>query len=172
MPDKILVTYASRLGSTIGVAEAIQTTLAESGAKVDLYPMQNVPDLAPYDAVVAGSAIREGAWLPEAIQFVKAHQAELAQKRFAIFTVCMTMTMHDARAHEGIMGWLDPVRALVKPVHEGYFAGTLEIDRVPSLYKRTLFRISVATGVWSEGDHRDWDAIRAWAKELKPLLGV
>jgi len=35
---------------------------------------------------------------------------------------------------------------------------------------RIKFRISVMTGVWTEGDHRDWAAIRAWASSLRPLL--
>ena len=60
MPDRILVTYASRAGSTRGVAEAIGKTLAESGAQVDVRRMQDVNDLAPYRAVVAGSAIQAG----------------------------------------------------------------------------------------------------------------
>ena len=39
MPDKILVTYASRHASTAGVAEAIGKTLSEKGANVDVLPM-------------------------------------------------------------------------------------------------------------------------------------
>jgi hypothetical protein len=39
-----------------------------------------------------------------------------------------------------------------------------------SLGDRLKFRVSVALGVWSEGDHRDWDAIRAWARALKSVL--
>ena len=35
---------------------------------------------------------------------------------------------------------------------------------------RLKFRLSVAFGVWKEGDHRDWNAIRAWAQSLYPLL--
>src|SRR5512139_4097072 len=91
MPDKILVTYASRAGSTAGVAEAIGQTLTESGAQVDVRPMQDVTDLAPYRAVVAGSAVQDRQWLPEAMQFVRTHRAELNQKPFAAFMVCMTM---------------------------------------------------------------------------------
>jgi hypothetical protein len=53
---------------------------------------------------------------------------------------------------------------------EGLFAGALDISQVPSFRDRLKFRLSVAFGVWSEGDHRDWDAIRAWAEELAPLL--
>jgi menaquinone-dependent protoporphyrinogen IX oxidase len=42
MSDKILVAYASRAGSTAGVAEAIGTALAESGAQVDVRLMKGV----------------------------------------------------------------------------------------------------------------------------------
>jgi len=60
MSNKILVAYASRTGSTAEVAKAIGNTLAESGAQVDVLPMQDIKDLAPYQAVVAGCAIRGG----------------------------------------------------------------------------------------------------------------
>lgn len=63
MNDRILVTYASRTGSTVGVAEAIGRTLAEGGAQVDVLPMQDVTDLALYRAVIAGSAIQNKQWL-------------------------------------------------------------------------------------------------------------
>ena len=35
MSDRILVAYASRLGATAGVAEAIGKTLMDNGAQVD-----------------------------------------------------------------------------------------------------------------------------------------
>lgn len=164
--NKILVTFASRTGSTVGVAEAIGQTLAESGAAVDVLPMKEVTDLAPYRAIVAGSAIQEGRWLPEAMQFLYAHQAVLNQKPFAAFLVCMTLAMKNEQYRRGVVDWMEPVRALVKPVSEGFFAGVLDIDKVPSFRKRMMFRVSVASGVWSEGDHRDWDAIHAWAADL------
>jgi len=67
MPNKILVAYASRAGSTAGVAEAIGKTLIESGAQVDVIPMKDVKDLTPYRAVIAGSAIRKSKWLRQLI---------------------------------------------------------------------------------------------------------
>lgn len=170
MPNKILVTYASRLGSTAGVAEAISKTLAENGAQVDVLPMQDVQDLAPYQAIVAGSAINGGIWLPEAMQFVRTHQTELAQKPFAAFLVCMTLSMSNAKYREHVATWLEPVRALVKPVSEGLFAGVLDISKIKSGGDRLKFRLSVLMGFWKEGDHRDWNAIRAWAISVRPLL--
>ena len=59
---KILVTYATRTGSTIGVAEAIAKTLREHDFEADVFPMQEVTDLASYrqcypkSAMVAGSS--------------------------------------------------------------------------------------------------------------------
>jgi menaquinone-dependent protoporphyrinogen IX oxidase len=135
--------------------------------------MHAVKDLASYRAVVAGSAIQGGQWLPEAMQFVQAYQAVLAQKPFAAFLVCMTLAMPNANKYrQGVADWLAPVRTIVRPVSEGLFAGTLDISNVPSLADRLKFRLSVALGLWQEGDHRDWNAVRAWAKDLKPLLAA
>jgi menaquinone-dependent protoporphyrinogen oxidase len=167
---RILVTYASKTGATVGVAEAIGKTLSASGIAVDVRPIKSVNDLGPYHAIVVGSAINGGEWLPEAMQFIRAHQPELAQKRFAAFLVCMTLAMSNEKYREHVSTWLAPVRALVKPVSEGLFAGALDIGKIPSLADRLKFRLSVALGVWSEGDHRDWNAIRAWAQDLVPLL--
>jgi menaquinone-dependent protoporphyrinogen oxidase len=170
MSERVLVTYASRSGSTAGVAEAIGRSLAESGFQVDVLPMQEVTELSAYRAVVAGSAIQGGQWLPEALAFVRTHQRALAQCPFAAFLVCMTLAMKNGAYRNQVAAWLAPVRALVRPVSEGLFAGALDISKVPSFGDRAKFRLSVAMGVWSEGDHRDWTAVRTWAESLRPLL--
>jgi menaquinone-dependent protoporphyrinogen oxidase len=172
MSQKILITYASRFGSTAGVAEGIGKTLAEHGAQVEVLPMKEVNDISGYQAVVAGSAINGGVWLPEALQFVQSHQAGLRSKPFAAFLVCMTLAMKNGEQYRGnVSAWLDPVRVVVRPVSEGLFAGALDISKIPSFSDRLKFRLSVFFGVWKEGDHRDWNAIRTWAAALLPLLG-
>lgn len=171
MNKPILVAYASRTGSTVGVAEAIGQTLRDSGLSVEVRLMQDIADLTPYRAVVAGSAIQGRQWLPEAVQFVKGHQDALAEMPFAAFLVCMTLAMPGAeRYRESVAEWLDPVRALVRPVSEGLFAGVLDLRKIPSRADRLKFWLAAALGFWKEGDHRDWNAIRRWASELRPLL--
>ena len=191
MTDKILVTYASRAGSTAEIAEAIGKTLTPSvltdsspifrtlengggweGAYVDVIPMTDVKDLSPYRAVVAGSAIRGSKWLPEAVTFIQSHRVELAKKPFAMFTVCITMAMKNAQNYRaGVLGWVAPVRALVTPLKEGLFAGRLDFTKLPVNWDTLMLRLSVALGIFPRGDHRDWNAVRAWAEELKSVLG-
>ena len=171
MLQRILVTYATRAGSTAGVAEFIAETLTKAGCQVDVLPMADVEDLSPYAAVVAGSAIQAKQWLPEAMSFLQANQAALRQMPCAVFLVCMTLAMSNAdKFRDEVASFLDPVRAVVTPVSEGMFAGALDISTVPYFRARLGFRLSVLFGTWSEGDHRDWHTIRAWAYALPPLL--
>ena len=170
MTAKVLVAYASRFGSTQGVAEEVGRVLEEYGLQVDVLPAAEVQDISAYQAVVAGSAINSGEWLPEGMAFLRKHQAQLNQKPFAAFLVCMTLTMKNGAYEQMVSEWMRPVRALVPPVSEGLFAGGLDIRRIPSFGDRVKFRLSVLAGVWSEGDHRDWETIRRWAKTLPALF--
>ena len=172
MPNRILVTYASRAGTTVEVAEAIARTLTQDGVQVDVLPMNSVKDLSPYQAVVAGSAIRGSKWLPEAIQFVQTHQSILTQKKVALFTVCITMSMKNAENYRaGVMNWIAPVRAMVKPISEELFAGMLDFGKLPINKDTLMLRLSVALGIFPRGDHRDWNKIQSWAQSLKPIMG-
>jgi menaquinone-dependent protoporphyrinogen oxidase len=67
----ILLTYATRFGSTQEVAETIAAVLRESNLEVDIRPMQEVKKLDGYDAVVLGAAIYNARWHPEAHQFCR-----------------------------------------------------------------------------------------------------
>jgi menaquinone-dependent protoporphyrinogen oxidase len=87
--DCILVAYASKSGSTIDVAQTIGKGLADKGATVDVLPVKAIKSIDGYRAIVIGSAIRMGQWLPEAVDFIKNHQARLSQISTAFFTVHM-----------------------------------------------------------------------------------
>src|SRR5262245_7899011 len=66
---RVLVAVASPHGSPREIADAIAETLRSAGLDVDLRDVADVKDLAPYDAVVLGSAVYMGHWVREARQF-------------------------------------------------------------------------------------------------------
>lgn len=170
MSEKVLITYASRTGTTAEVAEVIGETMRANGADVEVLPMDRVTSLAPYRAVVAGSAINQAKWLPEALAFVRTHQAELRQKPFAAFLVCVTLAIPNMNLEDQVATWLVPVRTAVPTVSEGLFAGNLDIKRIPSFFDRFMFRVSVWMRLLSEEDFRDWDKVRAWGRHLAAVL--
>jgi len=170
MTKKILVTYATCTGSTVGVAEAIGKRLSEAGLSVDVLPMEEVAGLNGYDAVVAGSAVHGNQWLPEAVQFVEANRAALSARPFAAFLVCMTLAIKNGEYAAQVKEYMAPIRALVPTVSEGCFTGILDIKKVPGARQRWMFRLSLLFGVWRTGDHRDWARINAWGDELAKLL--
>jgi menaquinone-dependent protoporphyrinogen oxidase len=131
--------------------------------------MREVKDLSPYRAVVAGSAIHSGKWLPEAMDFVQAHQGELSRMPTAVFLVCMMLASTTTPYRSQVADWLQPVRSLVTPVAEGLFAGAL-LYKNYRLLEGLGMRIFAASIKVGEGDYRDWDAIRAWADSTRPLL--
>jgi len=168
---KVLITYASRTGFTVGVTEAIGKTLAEHNIFAHVVPIDKVNDLSAYKVIIIGSAIQDRQWLPEAKKFIENNISVIKQKPVAIFSVCMTMAMSNAEKYKpGVLSWVDPIRSMTNPFSEGLFAGALDIKKIPNRSDRFKFRISVLFGVWKEGDHRDWNKIISWSEDLVPKI--
>ncbi|MEA3342437.1 MAG: flavodoxin domain-containing protein [Chloroflexota bacterium] len=165
MSDKILVTYASKCGSTGGVAEAIGKTLCDKGAAVDVRLAKDVADVSDYQAVVVGSAIRVGQLLSAATKFVETHQGALRRVPVAYFVVCLTMKDDTEETRRTVAAYLDPVREMVQPVEVGLFAGAMDYSKL-SLPMRLMMKAMKSP----EGDFRDWDSIRDWAAGLRSTL--
>jgi len=104
MAKRILVAYASGTGSTGEVAEFIGQALGAEDVAVDVFPARQVADIEPYSAVVLGSSIRVGRWLPDAVQFVERHHDRLAQIPVAYFTTCLTMVEDNEDNRRTVMG--------------------------------------------------------------------
>jgi menaquinone-dependent protoporphyrinogen oxidase len=171
MVDKVLIAYASRTGTTKSTAEFIATVLQERGVSADVKSMESITNLTEYRAVIAGSAIQNRQWLPEANEFIHKYRSDLNKKPLALFTVCMTLAMKNGENYRNdVFKWIAPIRSMVQPISEALFAGALDISKIPSFGDRFKFRLSVLFGVWSEGDHRDWNAIRKWAEELSEKM--
>ena len=122
MTKHVLVAYASRHNSTAQVAEAIAASLNRAGVTASVLPIIEVDDLDRYGAVVLGSPIRVGQWLPEAVEFVRANRLKLNQKPVAISTLSLPLEGDTAENRATVKSGLEPVRLMINPLSEGYFA--------------------------------------------------
>jgi menaquinone-dependent protoporphyrinogen oxidase len=158
MNPKVLVAYASRCGSTLEIAQAVARDLTGRGYAVDLRVADKAVPLAGYQAVVLGSAVRFGHWLPEAVDFARRHQAELKRVSTAFFSVHIMNKGADEASRKARLAYTEPVRAIVQPGVEAFFTGKMDLSRL-SFFERALGKLMKARDV----DLRDWSAIHAWA---------
>jgi menaquinone-dependent protoporphyrinogen oxidase len=159
--SKILVLYASRYGSTAEVAQAIAEELCSCGHAAEVRDVEAGADLTAYDAVIVGSAIRMGRWLPAATAFVQKHQATLRSMPTAFFTVHMLATDDGSASREARAAYTATERGLVQPAAEAFFAGKIDPKQL-NLVEKLMFKATGAQG----GDLRNWEAIRGWAGEV------
>jgi menaquinone-dependent protoporphyrinogen oxidase len=162
---KILVTEASRHGSTREIAEAITEELRSSGLDADLRDAGSVTSLDGYDAVVIGSAIYMGGWMVEAKQLVERFDAQLRERPVWLFS-------------SGPLGSDDPqpagdpaqVPELIERTNaRGHHTFTGRLDRDSLGFGERMITKMVHA---PEGDFRDWQAVRGWAQEIAAALQV
>jgi menaquinone-dependent protoporphyrinogen oxidase len=163
MNPRILIAYATRTGSTPGVAAAIGETLSGRGYTVDVKPIEDNPDPALYQAVIVGSAVNGGKWLPEAVTFVQRHQSTLRQAPLAYFCVHILNLGADESSQKNRRAYLDEARALAAPAAEAFFSGK---GMDPKDTNPILLWIMRVTKFMPEGDCRDWTKIKAWGQAL------
>lgn len=157
MNQRILVAYATRAGSTAEIAAAIGESLAARGYAVDVKPVKEKPNPASYTAIVVGSAIRMGSWLPEAVDYIKSNQATLAAMPVSLFTVHVLNTGADDASRAARAAYLKAIRPLLPDAEEVYFEGLMDFGRL-SFLDRIIAKMVKSV----DADHRDWAAIRAW----------
>lgn len=161
MNQKVLIAYASRTGSTQEVAQAIAEELIKRGYPVDVCKADKVNSLEGYTAVLVGSAVRFGRWLPEAVKFVEKNQDALNRLPTAFFAVHLMNMGEDEASRKERLAYLDPVRKLVMPKAEAFFSGVGDLGKV-SFLERMIAKMVKSP----EGDFRDWSKIRAWAQQI------
>lgn len=170
----VLVAHASAYGSTKGVAIALADRLRGAGHIVDLEPMDEVDTLMEVDAVVLGSAIHSGAWLPPAAAFVEEHGDELSQRPLWLFSVSSvgdTSSVFGRRVADAMRRMRSEPEQVTKwrtrlsvRGHRN-FAGVVERSHWGLV--GTVF-VRVLGGTY--GDHRDWHDIDRWAGEIATEL--
>lgn len=162
MSNRILVTYATKAGSTAEIAAKIGEHLSARGFAVDVINVKSKPDPKNYQAVILGSCIRMGGWLPEMMDYIKAHQFTLNSMQAALFTVHMLNAGDDETSIVARTAYMDKVRALMPGTEEVYFIGAMDFSKLSIL---DCFISKMVKSV--ESDQRDWDKIKKWSETLE-----
>jgi menaquinone-dependent protoporphyrinogen oxidase len=166
MSASVLVTWATRYGSTEEVAHAVADELLRRRFSVQAQPMASVASLDHYDAVVLGFALYMGHIHKDARRFLTAHQNALSQRPVALFTLgpLETGEKHFAAARLELskelakFAWLSPVGSEV-------FGGKFDPEKLGF-----PFKLIPALRRTPPTDVRDWTAIHAWAGNLASRL--
>ncbi|WP_372595094.1 flavodoxin domain-containing protein [Actinotalea sp.] len=169
---RVLVAYASRHGSTEGIARRIADDLCAAGFDAEPRKVGQVSDLRPYGAVVVGSAVYIQHWLRDATSFVMGHHAELAGVPVWLFssgplgTEDVDTSGRDVFEATRPKEW-DDVAPAVGSRGERVFRGAWDDHLPPVGIAERMLRLMPATrDSMPVGDFRDWDAIDAWASQI------
>jgi len=161
----VLVTYASKRGSTAEIAGTIAATLRRAGLGVECEPAQAVRALEPYDAVVLGSAVYMKRWQGDARHFLKKHRKALRQMPFWVFS---SGPVGDPAKDN--LDWVEPPKFAAKIEEMGARGHAVFGGRAPA-EPRGMMEKAMVNGIPAEyRDRRDWNQIRAWAEGVASEL--
>jgi menaquinone-dependent protoporphyrinogen oxidase len=166
---KVLVTYASEHGSTAQIAQSIAKVLRDLHLDVSAKRIEAVHELGDYDAIVLGSAIYQGDWLPQAEQFLETHQSTLRQKALWLFSSGPTGTGDALSLVNGVLipPRLEGLVASLQAREICVFHGKIDLRRLPP-----EARAVIKAAALPRGDFRDWEAIKAWSKAIAQALTI
>lgn len=167
MDQNILVAYATKYGSTAGIAEKIGQNLRELGLRAEVQAIDRIEDPSQYSAFVIGSAVYAGQWLKEAAQFLAKHETLLASRPVWLFSSGPT---GEGDPITLMKGWkfpalLQPLADRIKVKDTAFFHGMLDTDKMNFGEKLIVKGIKAPLG-----DFRDWTVIGEWAKSVATQL--
>jgi menaquinone-dependent protoporphyrinogen oxidase len=167
MEIRVLVAYATKYGATAEIAERIGQVLRQAGLHADVLPADRVGDLAPYQAVVLGSAVYIGRWRKQAATFLKANEKALAERPVWLFSSGPTGEGDPIALGQG---WrfptaLQPIADRIRPRDIALFHGATNAQKMNPIERWMLKNVKAPAG-----DFRDWEAITAWAAAIAAAL--
>lgn len=168
----VLVAYATRHGSTAGIAERIASTLTSAGVPAEARPVDDVHDVSPYDAFVVGGSAYMYHWLKPATSFVKRHREVLAARPVWLFSSGPLGTdLVDADGRD-VLETTRPrefpeLHDLVHARGEHIFFGSWDSEApAVGVGEHLLGLMPKSKSAMPSGDFRDWPAIDTWATEI------
>lgn len=154
-PARVLVTYASRMGSTAEIGEAIAERLRAAGLDVTVVPVGQAPEPEGFDAVVCGSAIYATRWDKAARHYIRQHRQALAERPTWLFESgpCGDSAGQRHETSASVLRLAEDIGSSPPQV----FGGNLDPARAKTRIARWVASSDLA------GDYRNWDQIRDWA---------
>jgi menaquinone-dependent protoporphyrinogen oxidase len=159
---RVLVAFATKLGSTREIADVIGAELHDAGHETDVLPVSEVRQLDGYEAVVLGSALYAAHWQRDANRFVHRHGDALRDLRVWAFSsgpLDASLAAQDLPMTANAAEITDGLQILGHRTFGGRLAADAPID------PQVLATHPI-------GDFRDWDRIRGWAREIALALDV
>jgi menaquinone-dependent protoporphyrinogen oxidase len=159
---RVLVAYATKMGSTKDIAEAIGDELNQHGLKAEVRNVREAvaPDF--YDAVVLGTSVYAARWRPEARRYFGKHTARLSDRPVWIFESGWIGNRPDVVTASPAGSRRAATIGAEPPV---LFGGRLDPALATGLLDRTLAKRM-------PGDFRDFEEIRTWAKHIAEALAT
>lgn len=161
MDTHVLVAFATKHGSTRGIADRISEELRAAGLTVSIAEVREVAHIEQFDAVVLGSALYAGRWRSEAVAFAKRHRGALSTRPLWLFSSGPLDTDTD-RATLAMTGSVTRAIGGLRPIDHRTFGGAL-LPGTPGLVEALMARRLA-------GDYRDWDDVAAWSREIAAEL--
>lgn len=159
MEARVLVAYASKMGGTAEIAEAIGREIRVHGLEVDVMRARDVHTMNSYEYVIVGSAIYAGHWRRDAVRLLRGYRKELASRQVWLFQSGLSVTAPGPVTDPTPVDVADLARNIGagSPIT---FPGRLTRASARGLLPRLMARQHMA------GDFRDWERIRLWAADV------
>lgn len=159
---KVLVTAASKHGSTAEIARLIGDVIRAEGHDVELRLPDDVVSVEAFGCVVIGSAVYGGQWLEPARAFVDRHRADLLDRPVFLFS---SGPLGPPQRLSADPAELDRIEGETQAIDHQIFAGRLDRHHL-SRPERFIVGVVRAPG----GDFRPWEDITDWAREIGRFL--
>jgi menaquinone-dependent protoporphyrinogen oxidase len=179
---QVLCAYATRHGSTQGIAERIAARLRSHGLEVSLRAAGKSLDPTEFDAFVIGSAAYMGGWLGDAAAFVRRNEDLLRTRPVWLFSSGpIGSDLVDSKGRDVVeasvpkeFGEFDEA---IHPRGLRVFFGAYDANAAPigvaeGFMSKVMRLIPEARTGMPVGDFRDWPAIDAWADGIAESLAT
>ena len=167
MNKKVLITYASKHGSTAEIAKKIEEDLNQSGFECTTIPVKQVKDLSGFQAVVLGTGLYMGQWQKDAVKFIKQNKALLENQKLWIFTSGPTGEGDPVKLVQNRL-YPEGLRAAIEEINPkdvAVFHGNIDPSKLSGFEKWIIGKVNAAIG-----DFRNWQSISTWATGIANAL--